>query len=172
MLMDIRGAELRCDVLRSSGQARIVVLSPPPPARLAEAGKAGAMTGLHIDPGARRRGLIVRFEMLLERGRARDPTVRQIIKEVADKHGVSVGDILSARRPRRIANARREAMYRACTETGLSCSGIGRAFNKDHSTVIYALAQYRKGKHVVGYRGDQPSKKDRSRSAIVPREGG
>lgn len=68
------------------------------------------------------------------------PGWRQIVNEVADKHGVSFIDIISNRRFHRIVVARQEAMYRLSIETKMASSEIGRHLgNKHHTTVLFGV---------------------------------
>lgn len=71
--------------------------------------------------------------------------VKRIIREVAEKHGVTPVDILSERRTQLVVNARQEAMWRAKSETEWSLPRIGKAFGgRDHTTVIHALRTHEK----------------------------
>lgn len=71
------------------------------------------------------------------------PGWRQIVNEVAAKHGVSFIDIISERRPRYIVLARQEAMYRLYNETTLSFPDIGRRLGgKDHTTVLHGVTRH------------------------------
>lgn len=68
---------------------------------------------------------------------------RQIVDEVATKHGVSFLDIISERRPHYIVLARQEAMYRLYNETRMSFPSIGRCLgNKDHSSVRHGVVRH------------------------------
>jgi hypothetical protein len=67
-------------------------------------------------------------------------TMREIIKETAIKHHVTVNDILSIRRDRSIVAARQESMWRCKMETTNSLPAIGRAHGgRDHTTVIHSV---------------------------------
>lgn len=63
---------------------------------------------------------------------------RHIIAEVAQETGISVADILGPRRLAPVAAARRIAMQRVRDECKYSYPQIGKMFNRDHSTVIWA----------------------------------
>lgn len=63
---------------------------------------------------------------------------RAIILEVAARHGVDPDDLHGPSRLRRICRARWEAM-RLLRARGLSSPMIGRMFNRDHTSVLYAL---------------------------------
>lgn len=72
-------------------------------------------------------------------------TMRQIIRQVAEKHGIMATDIVSARRNRTLVLARHEAMWRCKAETTFSLPQIGRAFgNRDHTTVIHGIKMHEK----------------------------
>ena len=71
------------------------------------------------------------------------PQWKQIARQVAAKHGVSVTDLLSARRDRPVAVARHEAFYRCRHETTLSLPEIGRRFGgRDHTTVLHGVRMH------------------------------
>jgi len=67
-----------------------------------------------------------------------DSSAQSIIIRVAEYFGVSVQEILSRRRNRRIANARKVAMYLLWRETDLTIAEIGKMVNRHHSSVIWA----------------------------------
>lgn len=67
------------------------------------------------------------------------PTIREIQTRTADFCGVRLEDILSERRSGDVARARQIAMYAARIATRQSLPAIGRAFNRDHTTVMYAV---------------------------------
>lgn len=63
------------------------------------------------------------------------PAWRRILREVADKHGLTVDEVRGAQQGRKNAKARHEVFYRCSRETTLSNAEIGRKFNRDHTTV-------------------------------------
>ena len=63
---------------------------------------------------------------------------KHIIAEVAKETGISVADILGPRCLAPVAAARRIAMQRVRSELGYSYPQIGRMFDRDHSTCIWA----------------------------------
>lgn len=64
---------------------------------------------------------------------------RQVIREVAEAHGLSIEDLVGPSRKHAHIRARWEAMRRIKEEFDLSLPRIGRFFNKDHTTVLNAL---------------------------------
>ncbi len=64
-------------------------------------------------------------------------TIRAVQRAVAVAYGVSVDDLLIDASHRAV-RARHVAMFLARAVTGKGFSQIGRAFNRDHATVIYA----------------------------------
>lgn len=71
------------------------------------------------------------------------PTMREICREVADKHGISITDLCSDRHVPHLVIARDEAAYRCRFETRHSYPRIGRALgNRHHSTVIVAVRRH------------------------------
>ena len=65
-------------------------------------------------------------------------TCRLVIELVALETGVAQRLILSPIRERGVTNARHLAMWLCRQVTGQSVSGIGRAFDRDHTTVLSA----------------------------------
>ena len=63
---------------------------------------------------------------------------KRILREVAQAHRVSLDDIIGPRRHKVFVAARREAMQRIRSELGFSYPHIGRLFNCNHATVLYA----------------------------------
>lgn len=70
-----------------------------------------------------------------------DPTIREIIEASAEVFGCPVEHILSNRRDRIITRPRQVAAYLARSLTAHSTTGIGRAMNRDHATVLHATNQ-------------------------------
>lgn len=70
---------------------------------------------------------------------------RYIVKSVADRHGLSIEDIMGIRKHSHVVQARRECMV-ALRGEGLSCPQIGRLLNRDSSTIVHNLQQYLWGK--------------------------
>ncbi len=67
-------------------------------------------------------------------------SARSIIARVAEEHGLTLEDILSVTRKRKIMLARREAIYRVWIEKSpIGLAEIGRRFGLDHTTVLHAL---------------------------------
>lgn len=95
----------------------------------------------HFTPGLHRRYPETRAILL---GKPLSKTIRQIIAEVAEKHGFTFNAMLSNRRPRKLSRARHEAFYRCITETTHSTPTIGRCFGgMDHTSVIKGAARYK-----------------------------
>lgn len=66
-------------------------------------------------------------------------TIRHIQQTVADAYGCPLHLMLSSRRHRRYARPRQLAMYLAHEMTTLSLPRIGKAFDRDHTTVLHAV---------------------------------
>lgn len=66
-------------------------------------------------------------------------TVDRIMGEVARTYNLTVADITSKNQSKNISHARKIAMYIIREITDLPIMEIGRIFDKDHSTVVYAL---------------------------------
>jgi chromosomal replication initiator protein len=65
--------------------------------------------------------------------------IKTIIAAVASYYGVSVPDLLSDRRHKRLAFVRQIGMYLARRHTPHSLPVIGRAFNRDYTTVLHSI---------------------------------
>ena len=66
-------------------------------------------------------------------------TLTDHIRDAALKAGCTPEIILGQRRDRRTAHARQDAMADAYATGRYSLPQIGRAFNRDHTTVLYAV---------------------------------
>lgn len=64
--------------------------------------------------------------------------VQTIIDVVAEQYKMSVDDILGKKRNKEIVTPRQVAMYLAREMAGMSYPDIGRAFNRDYTTVIHS----------------------------------
>ena len=71
-----------------------------------------------------------------------DPTLYEIMAEVAVKHGLFVEDILPPTRQPSMNIIMHEFFYRALTETSASTKLVGHASARDHSTVMYGSARW------------------------------
>lgn len=68
---------------------------------------------------------------------------KTIVREVAEKHKVTLADIIGPFRGRQFVAARHEAMYRLRHEALLSCPVIGRLIGKrDHTTVLNGIRRH------------------------------
>lgn len=86
------------------------------------------------DPATRQRDYII-----IPRA-PRWPTVATIQAHVADRFGVHLSEMTSARRAKEVARPRQVAMYLSKQLTPRSLPEIGRLFGKrDHTTVIHAV---------------------------------
>jgi len=69
-------------------------------------------------------------------GRAR---CAAIIKLCAERFGFSASEILSGRRKRPLTRARQAAMWICHEATARSFPELGRAFHRDHTTILHAI---------------------------------
>lgn len=76
------------------------------------------------------------------------PPIRHIQKEVCLEYGVTLLDMISRRKTRRVVEARQYAMWRARHETLSSYPEIGRAFDRDHTTVMRAVRKLDNAAHI------------------------
>lgn len=65
--------------------------------------------------------------------------IADIQRLVAAHYGFSVEHLRSPERPRMLSHVRWVAMYLARTHTKKSLTQIGRAFRRDHTTVLHGL---------------------------------
>lgn len=87
---------------------------------------------------------IYRYRAINVRGDWKVPA-RDIIAEVARRHGVKYGEILGPRGPRSITAVRTEAIREvADARPDLSMVAIGRIFGRDHTTILHALRKTKK----------------------------
>jgi hypothetical protein len=70
------------------------------------------------------------------------PSWKRIAREVCFKHGITLMELLSRRKPKPIVAARHEFFYRCRKETSMSLPQIGRRAGRDHSTVIHGIKQH------------------------------
>ncbi|MDR2753223.1 MAG: chromosomal replication initiator protein DnaA [Oscillospiraceae bacterium] len=71
-------------------------------------------------------------------------TIERIVEETARTFQLSAADLRSKRRSADISHARHIAMYVISQMTGQPTKAIGSEFDRDHSTVVYALGEIRK----------------------------
>lgn len=62
-----------------------------------------------------------------------------VLRDVANRNGVPVEEILGSRRTSRVAKARHEAIWRVKNATNWSLPRVGRMFHRDHSSVLHAI---------------------------------
>ena len=68
-----------------------------------------------------------------------------VLREVAEKHNMSVSQLRSAARLKAYVGARQEASYRLNTELGFSLKQIGNMLGRrDHTTILHAINRYKK----------------------------
>lgn len=65
--------------------------------------------------------------------------IADIQRSVAAHFGLTVGMLTGPRRARAIARPRQMAMYLASVKTNKSLPQIGRAFRRDHTTVMHGI---------------------------------
>lgn len=72
------------------------------------------------------------------------PSMRDISKAVAERHGLTLDDLRSPRRYRRIAHPRQEAMALIYATGRFSMPQVARFFRKiDHTTVLHAVRAHK-----------------------------
>lgn len=68
-------------------------------------------------------------------------TAERIVERVAQKYGISTDDIYGRKRTKHVAHARAVSAYIIRKITDMSFPSIGKAFDRDHSTIISAYQQ-------------------------------
>ena len=68
--------------------------------------------------------------------------LRDILAEVAKKHGLTVWDLRTKSRTARLVTARAEFYFRALSETDKSCNTIGYYCQSNHYGVLYGSAKH------------------------------
>lgn len=66
------------------------------------------------------------------------PTMREIAVGIATKHGLTLDELMGPQRAWRFSHPRQEAMAAIVATRRFSFPQIGRFFNRDHTTVLYA----------------------------------
>lgn len=69
-----------------------------------------------------------------------------IVAIVAERYGVTVAEVMSRRKNKSVADARKAAMRAVSEAFGDSSPMIGRLFDRDHTTVLSALGTISKRK--------------------------
>jgi hypothetical protein len=70
-------------------------------------------------------------------------SIAHIIRDTAAKYGVSAADIVGRSRERSVLiPARQEAMYFCAKDTPYGMPEIGKAFNRDHTTVLHGIRKH------------------------------
>jgi hypothetical protein len=79
---------------------------------------------------------------LKESGKITKLTMREIVKEVAEKHRLKENDLMTPSRRKNIIAARHEAFYRMRHELKMAFPRIAAYFMMDHTTVIHGVRKH------------------------------
>ena len=71
-------------------------------------------------------------------------TMREIVRQVAEKHKFGVVDITTPSRRLKVVAARHEAFYRMRHELGISYPRIAAFFGMDHTSVLHGVSNHEK----------------------------
>ena len=71
-------------------------------------------------------------------------TMHNIIERVADEYGLDYQDMIGRDQSMRVAPARQDAMHECWRTRRWSLPQIGRAFNRDHTTVLYGVRAHKR----------------------------
>lgn len=82
------------------------------------------------------------------------PSIEEVFDRVCKKFLVNSWELKSDHRQKHIAEARHVIMYFLMVENGIGCVAIGRLFNRDHTSVLYAK------KRITGYLEKYPEYKE------------
>ena len=66
-------------------------------------------------------------------------TIEEIQRKVAERYNIRLSEMMSKRRERSVVRLRQIAMFLAKNLTTKSLPDIGRAFNRDHTTVLHGI---------------------------------
>lgn len=96
-----------------------------------------------MTPDERRRQKCDAVMQLIASTRSR-PTksVRQIVAEVAERHGITINLMFSHSRQEKLSLARHEAMYEAYREAGATLPQIALVMRRDHTSVLHGIRQH------------------------------
>lgn len=73
-----------------------------------------------------------------------EPSLQRLLYETAAKYGMTIPELISARREASLVEARQEYMWRAKKETSKSLGQIGKVCGgRDHTTVLHGLRKYK-----------------------------
>ena len=67
------------------------------------------------------------------------PLASQILYELSQKYGVTVGDLVGDRRFKRLLEPRFIAFWRMRHQLGMTLDAIGAVMHRDHSSVIHGM---------------------------------
>jgi hypothetical protein len=94
---------------------------------------------------------------------------RQIAEETAIRHGICVSEIANGSRKYKVVRVRNEAIYLVkARKPMLSSSQLGRWFDRDHTTILHALASHSDATGapaLVGYNLAYARERNRQRAA-------
>jgi hypothetical protein len=90
-------------------------------------------------------------------------SLNKILDEVSERHEISILDMRANRRSKEISLARHEFFWRCKNETLCSTLQIGGHLNKDHSSVVHGIKNYKKLRDLK-INGSNQEKKNGSRS--------
>ena len=79
---------------------------------------------------------------LKESGRITKLTMKEIVKEVAEKHGLKADTLMAPSRRKNIISARHEAFYRMRYELKMAFPRIAAYFMMDHTTVLHGVRKH------------------------------
>ncbi|CUA90872.1 Bacterial dnaA protein helix-turn-helix [Chelatococcus sambhunathii] len=91
-----------------------------------------------------------------------------IIREVAERHGVPEALVRSRCKDRKTLAAKREAIRRVKDERGLSSVKIGEIFRINHTSVLYALGTTKRSQEKAARAAAERDRRRRERSERLP----
>lgn len=68
--------------------------------------------------------------------------IEREIERIANKHGVTIDEIMGDGRTRRVAYARQEIYFELYTHFEMSFPRVGKVMGRDHSTVLYGMKKH------------------------------
>ncbi len=119
---------------RINARALRVLPPPAPPPSLA------VPAIIYAEPIGPRRPLFAQVSVAA----ATPARARKIVAEVAEKHGLTVDQLISYARSKHLVLARQELYWRLHAETTWSIKRIGDFLERDHTTVLHGIRRQRK----------------------------
>jgi len=109
------------------------------------------------EPALTKEEVLARYRIIDVRLGGVRRSIARIIRDTADKYGLSSVDLVGrSRSGLTIIPARQEAMYLCAKDTPYGMKDIGKAFNRDHTTVLHGIRRHCERNGIPLPRGMKP----------------